>query len=145
MSRQVRLPTREVGELRLLLIEEKDGQWEPEWEPLRGTVFGDQFSIVSKEVVEHALNNYSRPLVDALGIEPAGALKKVPRDSRLCIQRDRCVLHDPKLCFPESKNMPFCFEPDGVAEGSVRFAATRAFEYWRDRVYIVVIKDASAG
>lgn len=130
-----------MGEIRLLLISvEKDGSWEAEWEPLRNTVFGDQFSVISKEVVEHALKRWSRPLADALGIPPEGALKKIPEESRACFRRQVCPLYLPKNCFPEAKNMPWCFEPDGVPDPAIRYAATRAFEYWRDRVHLVVVR-----
>lgn len=130
-----------MGELRLLLIfEEEEGRWESEWEPLRGTVFGEQFSFVTKEALDHAMHRYSRPLVDSLGPIPAGALKKIPQVSRECFRRKVCPLYIAERCFPESKNMPWCFEPDGVADPSVRFAATRAIEQWRDHVYLVVVK-----
>lgn len=141
MTRQVKLSTREMGDLHLLLIREEGGCWESEWEPLRGTVFGNQFTTISKETLDHGLNRYSRPLVDALGISPEGALKKIPLESRECFRRRVCPLYEPKNCFPEAKNMPWCFEPDGVASEGVRYAATRAFEQWRDRVYLVVIKE----
>ena len=144
MARAIKLNTHEMGTLRLLLIRETNGQWEAEWEPLRGTVFGDLFSTLEKDIIEHGLNRWSRPLVDALGLPPEGALRKIPPESRVCFKRQRCPLYDPRLCFPESKNMPFCFEPDGVASEKVRFAAARAFEQWRDRVYLVVIKESDA-
>src|SRR4051812_1481223 len=100
-----------MGDLQLLLIsEEADGRWEPEWEPLRGTVFGDQFTVMTRETIEHGLHRWSKPVVDALGISPEGALKKIPPGSRECFRRKVCPLYDPKLCFPESKNMPWCFE-----------------------------------
>lgn len=124
----------------MLLISVEEGRWEAEWEPLRGTVFGDQFSVITKEVLEHALKRWSRPLADTLGIPPIGALKKIPLEGRECFRRGKCPLYNPKQCFPEAKNMAWCFEPDGVADETVRYAATRAFEYWRDGVYLVVVQ-----
>jgi hypothetical protein len=141
VSRFIKIPTNEMGELRILLIDtEPDGSWEPEWEPLRGTIFGDQFSTASREAVEHALHRLSRPLVDALGIPPEGALRRVPVEGRECFNRRTCKIYLPKHCRLEAKNMPRCFEPDGVASELVRETATKAFEYWRDRVYLVVVK-----
>ncbi len=141
MARFIKVPTREMGELRLLLISVEDGGlWEPEWEPLRGTVFGDQFSVITKEVLDHALKGWSRPLSDTLGIPPVGALRKIPLESRACFRREKCPLFNAKQCFPEAKIMAWCFEPDGVADGTVRYAATRAFEYWRSGVYLVVVQ-----
>lgn len=142
MARQVKLPTVEIGEVELLLIDQdEDGKWEPEWEPLRETVFGDQFSVVSRDVVNHALYRYSRPLADALGVPPWGALKKIPKVSRECYRRKSCPLYDKRLCYTDSANMPWCFEPDGVEPETVRLTATKAIELWRDRVYLVVIHE----
>lgn len=140
MSRLVKVPTVEMGELRLLLISvEPDGRWESEWEPLRLTVFGDQISQVSSETVDHVLHGWSRPLARELGIPPAGALRKIPLVSRQCGRRGVCPLYLPGQCFPEAKKMPWCYEPDGVVDDLIKFSATRAFEYWRDGVYLVVV------
>jgi hypothetical protein len=129
-----------MGELKLLLIStEKDGTWEPEWEPLRGTFFEDLLSKASKENVEHALRKLSRPLVDSLGLPPEGALRKIPVESRRCSQRIKCPFFDDRKCFPEAKNMPWCFEPDGVAGEQARLAATQAIMNWRTRIYLVVV------
>lgn len=140
MVRRMKLPTIERGEIDVLAIDERNGEWEPEWEPLRGTAFGNQFSVVSRETLDHALRGFSRPLSQALGIPPVGALKKIPLASKLCYLRLKCPFHDAHRCFPEAKRMPWCFEPDDVAEG-VRRAATRAIELWREGVYVLVVKD----
>lgn len=142
MARLVKIPTHEMGELKLLLIRtEKDGTWESEWEPLRGTLFGDLLSVVPKAAVDHALHRLSRPLVDALGLPPEGALRKIPEEQRRCFRREKCPFFDERKCFPEAKNMPWCFESDGVAEDLVRAAATEAIVRWRDRTYLVVIQE----
>ena len=143
MSRRVRLPTLEMGDLEVLLISTVGDQWEPEWEPLRGTIFGDQFSVVSKESVTHAFHKLSKPLVKALGIPPKGALKKIPEKSRKCFRREKCILFDPTQCFPEAKNIPWCFEPDGVEPEALRQLATKAIELWRCGVYIIVVQDGA--
>lgn len=141
MARHIKLPTREMGEVRLLLIQqEAGGTWEDEWELLRETPFGTQFSVISKEVLDHALHRWSKPLVDALGIPPAGALKKIPKVSRECIKRSHCIQYEAKNCFPEAKAMPWCYEPDGVNDETVRQTATRAIQEWRDGVHLVVIQ-----
>jgi hypothetical protein len=142
MARQVRLPTYEMGDLVLLLIRSTKGQWETEWEPLRGTVFGDLFTVVSKEVIDHALHRLSGPLVKALGLPPAGALRKIPLEFRKCQRRDKCPMFDPKRCFPEAKKMPYgCFESDGVEDPIARLQATQAIDLWRNGVYIVVVEE----
>jgi len=131
-----------MGDVRLLVIEQQpDGSWEDEWELLRKTPFGAQFSVISKEVLDHALYRLSRPLVDALGIPPAGALKKIPKASKECFRRERCIYHDSKNCHPEGKQMPWCYEPDGVEGEEIRQTATRAIQEWRDGVYLVVIQE----
>lgn len=144
MPRRVKLPTLEMGEVQLLLL---DG-WEKEWAVLEGTAFGDQFSTVAHEAVEHALRRLSRPLVDALGIPPAGALRKVPKVSRECFMRLKraglprpCPLYDRFTCYPTAPEMQWCFEPDGVEDETARKMAARAIELWREEVYVVVVEE----
>lgn len=141
MSRTVKVTTREMGVLRLHLIEEEGDTWEEAWAPLKGTVFGDQFSRISKEDLNHGLRGWTRPLVNSLSIMPEGALKKIPRVSRECFKRKSCPFYDAKQCHPEGANMPWCYEPDGVEEERIRQAATRAIEHWRERTYLVVVYD----
>jgi len=141
VSRRIKLPTREMGEIKLVLIDEIDGKWEPEWEPLRGTIFGDQFSRISKEVLDHALHRWSKPLAQALGIPPDGAIRKVLPVSSECYRKKSCQLYIEKNCHPLAKNMPWCFEPTGVSEEVVRLTATQALTEWRDHVHLVVIQN----
>jgi len=141
MSRRVKLPTQEMGEVQLLLL---DG-WEKEWAVLKGTAFGNLFSVVPHEAVEHALRRLSRPLVEALGIPPEGALRKIPKASRECLMRPKgagkrpCPLYDSFTCYPTAPTMQWCFEPDGIEEEAVRKMASRAIEVWREGVYVVVV------
>ena len=141
MSRRVKLPTLEMGDIHLLLV---DG-WSGGWEVLQGTVFGDVVSVVGREVVDHALHRLSRPLVNALGIPPVGALRKVPRE---CWRRRKqeglpvpCPLYDKSSCRTTSPKMPWCFEPDGDFDPAVRKKASEAIELWHEGVYIVVVED----
>lgn len=144
MPRRVKLPTLEMGEVQLLLLT----GWEEPWNRLRGTPFGDQLSVVSREAVDHALHGLSRPLVDSLGIPPVGALRKIPDESRECLLRRRgqnhrpCPLYGPE-CHVESPKMPWCFEPDGIEDEGVRRAAGLAIEQWRAGVYVVVVTETS--
>jgi hypothetical protein len=124
--------------LDILAIKEKGGQWEPEWEPLRGTPFGDLFSGIPKGVLDHALHGWSWPLAQALGLSPEGCLIKVPRKSRECYRRRKCSLYIERDCHLKAKKMSWCFEPDGVEEEIVRKAASKAIEEWRQGVYIVI-------
>lgn len=127
--------------IHVLAIWERDGGWESEWEPLRDMLVGDQFSSCSQEALDHALHGLCRPLVDALGIPPAGALRKLLKESRECHRRRKCPLYLPRCCLLDSSKMPWCFEPDGLADG-VRETATRAIELWREGVYLVVVKES---
>ncbi len=141
MPRRVRLPTLEMGDIELLLI---DG-WTAGWGKLQGTLFGNLISVVSREVVNHALHRFSRPLVDNLGIPPEGALRKVPRQ---CWNRKKrpgvlykCPLYDKRACQPISPDMPWCFEPDDVPDKAIRKKAAEAIELWHEGVYVVVVED----
>lgn len=141
MSRRVKFATKEMGVVELLAIWEQSasGEWEHEWEPLRGTRVGHQFSRISQAVLTHALKKFFRPLVDTLGIPPAGALRKLAPENKLCLRRRTCPLYRGADCHPLSKAMPWCFEPDGITEESVRKATALAIECWREGVYIVVV------
>ena len=145
MSRRLKLPSLELGELEIRAIRETGGRWEPEWEPLRGTLFGDLFSVVSKEAFDHALHGWSWPLVQALGLSPEGCLIKVPRVSRECYRRRKCSLYIERNCHLKARKMPWCFEPDGVEEADVRKAASKAIEEWRQGVYLLVIREEEDG
>lgn len=141
----MKLPSRELGEIQLLVIWEKDGVWEEEWEPLRGTQIGSLFSRVSQETLDHALIGYTRPLATTLGLPPIGALVKLPLASRACTKRKTCVFYDPKLCFPTTKQtMPWCFEPGGISDEQQRQAAAKAIGLWREGVYLVLVKEDHA-
>lgn len=137
----MKLPTREMGEVTLLVTWEKAGQWEPEFEPLRGTRIGDQVSVIDQAALDHALHGLSRPLVDALGIPPAGALRKLPEAARECLQRRKCPFYEARDCHPGGKAMPWCYEPDGIADPAEKTAAARIIEEWRQGVYVVVVRE----
>lgn len=140
MSRTVKVLTHEMGDLRLHLITSKAGVWEEEWRTLQGTVFAESFTQLPHQVLDEGLKGWTKPLVDLLSVPPEGALKKIPPESRVCLKRFKCPFYEARQCFPEAKKMPWCFEPDGVLDAEVRQQATRAIEYWRDRVYLVVVE-----
>lgn len=135
----MKLPTLERGEIVVLAIDERNGTWESDWEPLRRTVFGDQLTIISRQTLDHALHGYSRPLSNALGIPPAGALLKIPEASRQCYVRRKCPFYDVRACRSDARKMPWCFEPDAFEDEEVRRAATQAIERWREGVYVLVV------
>lgn len=138
MSRRVKIITQEKGSIEVLLIWSSKGVWESEWEPLRGTSWADLMTVVKSEVVEHALKGWSKPLMTAMGLPPEGALRKVPLESRVCKIRGECATHDPSKCKPVSKDLPWCYEPDGLESETLRTAAGRLLQAWREGVYVVV-------
>lgn len=129
-----------MGEVRLLVTWEKQGCWEADLEPLRGTRIGEQLSFISQSDLNHALHGFSRPLVDALGIPPAGALRKLPEASKECAKRETCPFYVARDCHPGAKKMPWCFEPGGLSEAA-QTAAARLIAEWREGVYVVVVKE----
>jgi len=137
MTRRVKFISPQMGDIHIFAIWEKDGRWEGEWDALRGTRIGDQFSEVTQEAFTHALNKYHRPLVDQLGIPPAGALRKLPTQE--CALRHKCAIYDPPNCLARAKKMPICFEPDGIDDDAIRQITSQVIQYWRESVYLVVI------
>jgi hypothetical protein len=133
MSRLVKLPTKELGEVQILAIWETD--------PLRETPVGGLFSSTKQEVFTLALSGWTRPLALALGLPPVGALRKLPRVSMECDMRRGCPVFDKKRCFPTAKDMPWCFEPEGFSDNPTRVAAAKAIGHWREGVYLVVITE----
>lgn len=141
MPRRLKLIPKELGELQLYLIYDYDGVWEEHWRPLQGHPFTDVFTRISKEVMDHALKGWTKPLVDALGLPPAGALRRLPDASKQCARRAHCTLYIPRHCVPTSDLMPWCYEPDGIAKESDRHLAAEAISLWREGVYILVVQE----
>jgi len=135
----MKLPTREKGDLQVLTIRETNGVWEPEWEPLRGTPIGDLLTVVNKDVLDHALRGWSKPLVGVLGLPPSGAKRKLPVVARECVQRNNCATYVASTCQPKSRDLPWCYEPDGL-EGKVKLAASKAIRFWHEGVYLIVVR-----
>lgn len=138
MSRRVKILTQEKGEIQVLIVWPAKDAWEAEWEPLRGTPWGDLLSVVKPEDVEHALRGWSKPLTSSLGLPPEGGLRKIPAEAKLCMQRKGCPLYDVKKCFPTAEELPWCYEPDGVESDEVRALASKLIQTWHEGVYVVV-------
>lgn len=136
----MRIPTVQKGFVDVLRIQERaDGTWEEEWEPLRHTALASLVSRMTQRELDHGLNGFSKPFVDALGIAPEGALKKVP--SQECSSRQGCPFYIKKKCEVSSKDLPWCFKPEGVEGEDRKHAAAQAVFLWRDKVYLVVVHD----
>ncbi len=139
MPRRLKIHTNEIGFQELYLIYETKGIWEPEWKPFQGHPIATLFTSVSKEVMDHALHGWTRPLVDQLGIPPAILLRKLPEPE--CVWRERCPLYRPRACLPTQPKMPSCFQPSGT-DDETGLLASEVIRLWREKVYIVVVQEA---
>jgi hypothetical protein len=142
VSRRLKLATREMGMIELLLIYQVGDVWEDAWKPLQGTPLGDFLPVVSDEVMNHALHGWTRPLVDALGLPPVGLLRKMPEEHRACEHRERCIFFDSAQCVPAGKKLPDCFQPENLATDVARTLAYEVIRLWREGVYTVAVKEA---
>lgn len=142
MSRRLKVQTKEMGFVEMYLIYDEGGVWEGHWRPLQGMAsVAGLFGSVSKEEMEQALIGWSKPLVDAMGVPPKGALVKLPLASRQCYSRRPCPFYRPRDCGHQQLKMPWCFTPDGFEGEEVRTLTAEAIGLWREGVYIVVVRE----
>jgi hypothetical protein len=140
VPRSLKIKTAEIGIIEALVIRQEGGVWEPEWEPLRTTPAGVLIPVMPREYLEHALRGWSRPLVQALGIAPFGALRKLNlHESRVCHRRKQCASHRSEDCVIDSKDLAWCFEPEGLPP-----IARELVRLWRESVYVLVTIEESA-
>ncbi len=137
MSRQIKLQTREMGDLHLMLVRSKAGVWEPAWEPLRTSKYAEYLTVVSKETIDHALHGWTSPLIKSLGPEPKLILHRISPDSKQCTLWDKCIFYRKTNCLPKSPKMPHCFELPGVPVES----GQEVLRLWRESVYVVVVEE----
>lgn len=137
MPRELNLNTHEMGDLNLYLIYQYGEVWEEEWRPLQGEAITKLLTVVSQEMMDHALKGFTRPFIKALGIPPEGALRKLPNS--LCDRRIHCPFYHKKECVPLYKKMPSCFEPAGIEDLEARRLAGDFVRMWRAGVYLVVV------
>lgn len=137
MSRQLKLKTHEMGDLELYLIYQYGSEWEEEWKPLQGEAITSLLTVVSQEMMDHALKGLTRPFIKSLGLPPEGALRKLPNS--LCDKRVICPFYHKKECLPLAKKMPICFEPAGIEDLEARRLAGLLVRMWREGVYLVVV------
>jgi hypothetical protein len=137
VARQVKLKTREMGDLHLMLVRSVGGEWEPDWAPLKGSPYEPYLTITTHEIVEHALHGWTSPLVKALGYAPKLVLHRLSPDARQCAMVDRCLFYRKRDCLPNAKNMPNCYEPRGVPSE----LGYEIIRLWRESVYVVVVEE----
>lgn len=141
MPRELKLATRELGQLELYVIYSKSGVWEPAWVPAQGLPFADSLTVTTKVVFDHALRGWTSPLVKVLNVAPKGALRKLPALSQQCHAREKCPMYSRAECAPQAKKMPWCFEPGGLETDDERRLLADAIRMWRAGVYIVVVDE----
>lgn len=135
MPRRLQLPSPEMGTLQLYLIYCYGDAWEEEWLPMQGVL---DLPSVSKDVMDHALRGWTRPLVDSLGPPPKGKLLLLPRSARTCANKGTCPSFDAKQCGLLLKKMPWCFESEGLEP---RLLVAEVIKLWREEVYVVVVRE----
>lgn len=139
MPRRLKVKTLELGDLELYLIYQHGDEWEDEWRPIQGNPLTELLTVVSKEIWDHALAGFTKPLVKALGIPPQGALRKLPESS--CSQRTHCPFYERKLCNARSKVIRHCFEPDVTDDPVARKLGSDLIRLWSEGVYVVVVNE----
>ena len=137
MARQVKIKTREMGDLDLMLVRSKGGEWEPEWAPLKGSPYETYLTVATRETIEHALNGWTSPLVKALGYAPKMILHRLSPDARQCALWSGCVFYRKRDCIPEAKNLPNCYQPRDVPPE----LGYEVIRLWRESVYLVVVEE----
>lgn len=138
----MRVRTNEMGFLELYLIYERAGAYEEYWRPLQAVQeVSKLFAVLSNEQMEQALQGWSRPLVNALGPPPDGALLKLPKASRKCAHEKGCTLYQPEACGTLLKGLPWCFNPAGFEDDTVQKRMSEIIFLWREGVYVVVVRE----
>lgn len=124
-----------MGPLELYLIYDEGGIWEAEWRELQGVM---ELPAVTKEVMDHALHGWTRPLVDGLGPPPEGMLRLLPKAARHCEHERTCPFFDRRRCGLLLSKMPWCFEPAGF--GAPKLVA-EVVKFWRSEVYVLLVRE----
>jgi len=141
MPRRLKMKTQELGDLELYLIYQYKEKWEESWAPLQGESLTSLLTVVSQELIDHALIGLTSPLVKALGIPPVGALRKIPNPK--CYRRDLCPFYSNVTCKPTHPKLSWCFEPDGIEDPLARTLGYDLIKLWRESVYVLVVKHES--
>lgn len=135
MSRSLKIPTYELGDLQLLVIYRTQGVFEKEWAGLQNeAAVLDLVTIVPKAMWDDALVGLTRPLVKVLSIPPKGCLKKLPVEAKTCGKKKGCIFFDKKTCFPEASKLPWCYEPAGCDPQVAALIVA-----WREGKYVIVV------
>jgi hypothetical protein len=129
----LKLLSQEMGFIELYFIYSENGVWEEQWRPLQGAM---NLPSVTKEVADHALHGWAKPLVDNLGPPPKGMLHKLP--SKRCWHEKNCSFYEARRCELLLSKMPWCFEPAEIFPGNL---AAEIVKLWRQGVYVLVVEE----
>ena len=139
MARQVKLQTREMGDLHLLLVRSVAGEWESDWAALRDSPYAEFLTRIEKETLDHALHGWTSPLVKKLGPSPQMILHRLSPDNRQCALWADCVFYRKRDCVPKAPKMPSCFEPRDLPTE----LGQEMLRVWRESVYIVLVEETA--
>ena len=123
------------GSLRVLRPLPIDGDPWGDLAPLRGTPVGNLIPVVTGNDLSEALHGNPFPLIRSIGPDPASLLKRLPRGLHDCQAGKKCLMRDPKKCFP-SIGMSECFIPMEGGESTILVIST-----WAEGSYVVIVGD----
>ena len=126
-----------MGDLHLMLVRCESGQWEQGWSALEVHPWRVYLTLISKEVLDHALHGWTQPLVKALGYAPDLILHRISPDARQCAAHEGCPFYRRRDCIPNAKRLPHCFEVRGLPAD----LGYEVIRLWRESVYIVVVEE----
>ena len=140
--RELTFNTEAQGEIRLLVsVATEELPW-GDFDVLRGTSWQAGITLVSGDVLSHALHGYHHPLVRELGRPPSTNGKLLNEAEGACALAGGCLGWDPKHCRPsgELKNKepgpPDCYEAPLMGATEV---ATRVCLAWKEGRHTVVV------
>lgn len=138
MSREVRVNTKEVGPLDLLVIYRRDGVLEPAWVGLDAAPeFLRLIPSVSFDDFESVLRGFSWLLVSALKLDPDLTRRRLMLTHANCDRKKTCKLYARADCTIGSKKIPWCFEP--IVPAPAVDACKNAIQTWVSGRYIVIV------
>jgi hypothetical protein len=132
--RRVKLDTPEWGEVKIMVAIPRDGNPWGVLAPLQDTAWGEQISVVSGEVLSHALHGWVVPLMKVIGIDPGRRACYIPNDENECALIREC-LGARSYCFAASNITPSCYEPIGADP-----IAKDVMLAWQDGWYVLVVE-----
>lgn len=144
-SRHFKIQDPEWGEFNLLVLhEDKEGSLDEEWKAFQEhsevAHIGALFSRVTQDAYQDALNKYTTPLIQELGLPPEGCLIKTPSEMKLCAHRKSCAMYEKGVCLGDNPKVPTCYQAEGGGlEPSIEIQVARVFELWRMGFYIIVV------